>query len=121
MLKDANAFIQPRTDLPSGSMSARVRAGENPSREEIDADLWFANWERGGTLLEEARHLTKWDQTLTLIWFESGDVPSARAARRERRWEYEGRERPQGREEEEHDGLKELDGNLRWNRKDRYR
>ena len=33
----------------------------------------------------------------------------------------QGRDTPQRREEEDHDGLKELDGNLRWNRKDRYR
>jgi uncharacterized protein DUF955 len=70
-LQDASAWIQPRIDVPSGSASARARTGANPSREEIDADLWFSNWERGGVLLEEARYLAQWDQVLTLLWFES--------------------------------------------------
>ena len=45
------------------------------SPEEIDADIWFSDWERGGTLLEEARHFAPWDQTLTLLWFKDGEVP----------------------------------------------
>lgn len=121
-LKDANAFIQPRTDLPSGSVSARTRAGGNPSREQIDADLWFSSWERGGLLLEEARHLARWDQTLTLIWFESGEVPQAQdQVRSERRWEIEGRDVPYRREDQGDGefGLKELDGRLRWPSKKR--
>lgn len=111
-LQDASAWIPPRTDVPSSSASARARAGDSPSREEIDADLWFSNWERGGVLLEEARYLAQWDQILTLLWFESEEIPPmTRAARR--RWDRDGDER-ESRDDQDEFGLKELDGNLRW-------
>lgn len=106
------AWITPRVNVPSGSVSARIRAGESPSREEIDADLWFSNWERGGVLLEEARHLAPWDQTLTLLWFDSEEVPSVK--RPTSRWDRDGDESRESREDEDELGLKELDGNLRW-------
>jgi hypothetical protein len=75
-LRDAGAWIAPRIEMPQGSMSARLRGGTYcNSQEEIEADEWFQHWERGGTLLEEARHLERWDQTLTLLWFEDEEVP----------------------------------------------
>lgn len=120
-LIDARAWIAPRMDLPETTLAHRVRSGGVSERSPVSADIWFSDWERGGILLEEARHLPKWDQTLSLIWFESEEVPTATLRTRERRWEYEGRETQQRRQEEDDDGLKELDGNLRWNRKDRYR
>lgn len=104
-LRASNAWIPPRTDVPHGSASARVRAGEAcKGSEEIDADEWFSNWERGGVLLEEARHLDQWDQTLTLLWFEDEEVPPP--ANRH------GSER-----EDEAELLEELDGKLSWKRK----
>jgi hypothetical protein len=106
-LRAANAWIPPRTDLPDGSASARVRAGDAcKGSEEIAADVWFSEWERGGVLLEEARHLDRWDQTLTLLWFEDEEVPPP--AKREG-WE----------RDEEDELLPELDGNLRWSSKQR--
>jgi len=119
-LIDARAWIALRMELPEGTLSYRVRSGSMPERSRVSAEVWFSDWERGGTLLEEARHLPKWDQTLSLIWFEDEEVPSV-PRRQEGRWEYEGRETAHRRDEEEGDGLRELDGNLRWNRKDRYR
>lgn len=114
-LKDAGAFIAREMGLPEGSVSARARAGDLVERAMIDADAWFSSWERGGTLLEEARHLTQWDQTITLLWFEDGDIPAARAGdRREYRWALEGRDTAQRPDDEDELGLKELDGNLRW-------
>ncbi len=110
-LKHANAFIQPRTDLPSASASSRARAGGNPSPEQVDADLWFTNWERGGVLMEEARYLAQWDQGLTLLWFENEEVPQLK--RPARRWDRDVAE-PERRDDEDELGLKELDGNLRW-------
>ena len=113
-LKDANAFIERRLELPPGSISERTRAGDTLDRGEIDAAAWFSNWERGGALLEEARHLKQWDQTLTLLWFENEEVPSPRQhVHRARRWETEGRDLTHRREEEDEFGLKELDGQLR--------
>jgi hypothetical protein len=109
-LRDANAWIQLRLDLPSGSLSKKVRAG-SPSggTETVDAELWFSDWERGGVLLEEARHFPRWDQTLTMLWFEDEEVPPPK------------REREEIREDEEELGLEELDGNLRWPSKKRRR
>ncbi len=100
-LRDARAWIRPGTDLPSGSFSARVRAGSAPrGAEEVDPDQWFQDWERDGSLYEDVRHLGQWDQTLTLLWFDDEDLPPSRAERA--RWE------------EETYGLRELDGNLPW-------
>jgi hypothetical protein len=107
-LRDASAWIPPRTDLPPGSVSERVRAGaacDGP--EEIDADAWFSDWERGGVLLEEARHLERWDQTLTLLWFEDEEVPPPKYGALE--------------DEGEEELLKELDGILPWPSKKRRR
>jgi hypothetical protein len=100
-LREANAWVQPRLALPKGSVSERVRAGGScDGPEEIDADHWFSNWDRGGVLLEDARHLAQWDQTVALIWFEDEEVPTPQHDRRRR--------------EEEESGLAELDGVLPW-------
>ncbi len=114
-LKDAPAWIPPRLDIPEGSLAKKVRAGTSfESRDAVDADVWFNDWERGGTLLEEARHLPQWDQTLSLLWFENGEVPG-RKFRDERGAVY-------AEEENEDDALlKELDGQLRWPGKRRRR
>ena len=99
-LKDANAYIARLLELPAGSVSQRSRAGEVLSAGRSDAADWFDNWERGGTLVEEARHLAQWDQTLTLIYFESGELPSViERVQGERRWEVEGRQLPYCRED----------------------
>lgn len=106
-LREAKGWIAPRTPLPRGSISERVRAGQScDGAEEIAADMWLADWKRGGDLLEQARHLAKWDQTLTLLWFEDEEIPAPR---------------PASREEEEESGLKELDGQLSWPGKKRRR
>lgn len=108
-LREASAWVQPRLALPKGSICERLRTGGRCDRpEEIDADIWFSNWERGGVLLEHARHLVQWDQTVALIWFEDEEVPAART--RDRR----------EREEDEY-GLVELDGTLPWPGKKRRR
>ena len=107
-LREANAWIPPRMALPKGSVAERVRAGgmyDGP--EEIDADIWFSDWDRGGVLLEDARHLRSWDQTVALLWFEDEEVPLPKMDRRER--------------EEEEFGLAELDGILPWPGKKRRR
>ena len=79
-LKDAPAWIPPRLDIPEGSLSKKVRAGLTAeSQDTVDADLWFSEWERGGTLVEEVRHLAQWDQTLSLLWFEDLEIPGVRS------------------------------------------
>src|SRR5258708_4883963 len=99
-LRQANAWIPPRTPLPDATLSQRVRSGgPSDGAEEVEADIWFSDWTRGGTLFEEARHYPKWDQTLTLLWFEDEELPQARSG---------------SREQQEEVGLAELDGVLPW-------
>lgn len=106
-LRDASAWIPPRTALPRGSLSAKLRAGQpEDGAESVDADIWFSDWERGGVLLEEARHFAKWDQTLTLLWFEDEEVPP---------------ENRELRDDEEELGLEELGSTPRWPSKKRRR
>lgn len=101
-LRDANAWITPRSNVPDGSMTARVRGGETCAEpDQIDSDVWFESWRRGGTLLEEARHLSRWDQTLTLLWFEDEEIPVYRNSTATC-------------DEEDDQGLPELDGILPW-------
>lgn len=114
LLKDAPAWIPPRLDIPEGSLSKKVRAGLTAeSQDTVDADLWFSEWERGGTLVEETRHLAQWDQTLSLLWFEDLEVPG-RKIRDEHGQIHED-------EAEEDALLPELDGQLRWPGKRRRR
>jgi hypothetical protein len=115
-LIDAGAWITPHMEVPHGTLSDRVRNRDLPKRCEVDADVWFDGWERGGTLLEEARHFPQWNQTVSLLWFESEEVPLPAVAQRrpESRWSYEGRDTPYRRDEEDESGLKELDGQLRF-------
>ncbi|MBY0496991.1 MAG: ImmA/IrrE family metallo-endopeptidase [Cyanobacteria bacterium] len=120
-LRDARAIIPRHMELPCASISALSRAGTSSTTGEIDAADWFDAWERGGTLLEESRHLSQWDQTLTLLWFASEEVPSLDLTRRARRWESEGREVRDRRDDEDEFGLKELDGHLRWPGRSRRR
>lgn len=121
-LIDARAWIAPRAALHEETLSHRVRSGGAEERIRVAADLWFTDWERGGTVLEEARHLPKWDQTVTLVWLEDEHVLSAPLTRSQKRWDYEGREdRDDPQRGQADEDLTELDGNLRWNRKDRYR
>jgi hypothetical protein len=100
-LRDARAWIKLGSALPTGSYSARVRAGEMPSGpEEAEPDEWFEDWERDGSLYEDVLHFEQWDQTLTLLWFDEEDLPPPPSERK--RWE------------EDNYGLRELDGNLPW-------
>jgi hypothetical protein len=114
-LRDAFAWIPPRLDVPEGSLTKKIRAGTSgESRDAVDADIWFSEWERGGTLLEEVRHLPQWDQTLTLLWFEDGEIPGRKVC--------DERGKIHDVEPNEDDALlPELDGQLRWPGKRRRR
>jgi hypothetical protein len=110
-LRECGAWIPPRVEVPAGSLSARIRKGGNGKHpEEVDADCWFREWERGGTLLEEARYHPKWDQTLTLLWFEDLEVPQRQDSLLA----------PQQLTPED-ELLPELDGILRWKPRTRRR
>ncbi len=108
-LRDGKAWIAPRMALPAGSLCARLHAGETfTSPEEISADTWFAHWDRGGVLLEDARHLAQWNQTVALLWFDDEELPPAQTKTTHER-------------QEEEQGLAELDGTLPWPGKKRRR
>ena len=115
-LRDGNAFIVRQMELPERSASARVRAGNTADEHEIDAADCYGLG--GGALQEEARHLSRWDRTLTLLRFRAL-CASAQHARQET-LEVEGRATVP-REPEDEFGLRELDGNLRWPGKSRRR
>ena len=84
--------------------------------EQVDADIWFTDWERGGALREEVRHVEQWDQTLTLLCFEGEQIPPRKI--RNERGQFEAQEEDM----ESDDGLLgELDGHLRWPGKRRRR
>lgn len=103
-MRDARGWIPTRMDLPEGSLARRCRDGDvGPGPEETDPKVWFDDWDREGTLYEDARHLSAYDQTIALLWFEDDDVPLPRRDGGERR-----------QREEEEFGLAELDGELPW-------
>ncbi len=107
-MRDAFAMIPSGSKLPRASLSERLRQGRIPNGpQECDADLWLTQWNRGGILLEDARHLESWDQTLTLLWFDDDELPAK--VQRE----------PDGRDDEA--ALRELDGILPWPSKRRRR
>ena len=63
-------------EVPPKTLSASVRTGSmETGPDEMAADVWFSDWRRSGVVLEEARYLKSWDQTLTLLWFEDEEVP----------------------------------------------
>ena len=99
-LREMKAWIPLGMPVPSKSASHLVRSGHvSNGSQEIAADEWFSDWTRGGALLEEARHLKRWDQTLTLLWFDGEEdlVPERRSGARDEELE-----------------IKELDGVLPW-------
>lgn len=107
-LREVGAWIPPGTIVPPGSLSATVRGGPAiHDANEVAADIWFSDWFRGGILLEEARHLGRFDQTLTLLWFEDEEVLPKTGANSD--------------DQDEEMGLKELDGVLPWPGKRRRR
>lgn len=102
-LRAAGAWIAPRSPLPGESIAAHVReVGADTDTSEIEADHWFSDWTAGGIVLEEARHLPQWDQTLTLLWLD--DVEELESAPM----------RHQEQSEAEDSALSELDGHLPW-------
>jgi hypothetical protein len=98
-LREAAAWIAPGSGLPPDSASTKANSATGVESGEIQADQWFTDWRRGGMLLEEARYLPRWKQTLTLLWFDDDEVPL-----------------PDGddQDSDEEQGLKELDGTLPW-------
>ena len=107
-LREAGGWIPPRMEIPPDTRSARLRTGSKETGpDEAPADVWFADWRRGGAVLEEARYLKSRDQTLTLLWFEDEEVPPLQS--------------DTSNTEDDEPLLRELDGILPWSGKKRRR
>ena len=107
-LRDAGGWIPPRMEVPPETLSAGLRAGSmETAPDEVAADVWLSDWRRGGMVLEQARFLKPWDQTLTLLWFEDEEVPPLT--------------RDTSDTKDEEPLLRELDGILPWPGKRRRR
>lgn len=102
-LRRANAWIPPRSLIPPGSVSHRLRAAEVSAMDTADVaqDIWFENWGNGFDLWELAKHYCRSDTTIALLWFDHEDLPEAEVSRFGVRVENDG-------------GLAELTGELPW-------
>jgi len=109
-LRQAGAWISPRSTIPVGSVAHRIRSSGNSSTEtdEVSQDIWFDNWEKGLDLQELSRHYARTDTTISLLWFDSEDLPEVEVNRFGTRIEDDG-------------GLTELTGELPWPGRSRRR
>ena len=88
-----------------GSVAHRLRAeGLNrTASEEVPQDLWFSDWQDSGDLWEISRHYARFDQTVSLLWFDEDELPEIKPRN--------------GRNSSRSDGergVKELTGELPW-------
>lgn len=103
LLRQVNAWISPRSPIPSGSVAHRLRE-EGLSlyaTEEVAQDIWFENWEKGLDMWELARHYSKFDTSISLLWFSEEDLPAVEISRFGTKIQDDG-------------GLPELTGDLPW-------
>ena len=107
-LRQAGAWVKPRTNIPVGTVAHRLRSsGINATgTEEVSQDLWFDDWEKGLDLWELCRHYAETDTTTSLLWFDSEDMPEVEVDRFGARIEDDG-------------GLAELTGHLSWQKRAR--
>jgi hypothetical protein len=108
-LRESRGWIRPGQKAPEASLAAQLmRSARAEGPIEIAADEWLEDWKRGGALLEDARHFPRWNQTLSLLWFEDEQVPSSSSHCVQD-------------DEDEEPALRPLDGVLPWPGKSRRR
>lgn len=109
-LRQAGGWIPPKSVIPAGSVAHRIRSsGKNATETgEVSQDVWFDNWEKGLDLWELSRHYLRTDTTISLLWFDSDDLPAVEVNRFGARVEDDG-------------GLAELTGELAWPGRSRRR
>lgn len=102
-LRQARAWIPPRSPIPPGSVAHRLRQTGTSGRDtaEVAQDIWFDNWEKGLDLQEIARHYSHTDTTVALLWFPEEDLPDVEVTRFGSKLVDDG-------------GLQELTGELPW-------
>lgn len=101
-LRQAGAWISPKSVIPVGSIAHRIRSsGTATGTGEVPQDVWFDDWEKGLDLWELSRHYARTDTTISLLWFDGEDLPEVEVNRFGVRVEDDG-------------GLPELTGELPW-------
>ena len=102
-LRNVGAWISPRSKIPVGSVAHQVRSSRSNSTKtgEVPQDLWFDSLEKGLYIWELSRHYARTDTTISLLWFDSNELPNREVSRFETRTEDDG-------------GLAELTGELPW-------
>jgi len=75
-LRKLNAWIAPRTPIPPGSVAFQlVNDGQFTGEDSVAQDVWFTDWVQGYDLTELSKHYPEYDETFSLIWFDSDDGP----------------------------------------------
>mgnify|MGYP005848330447 CR=1 FL=1 len=102
-LRNVGAWISPRSTIPVGSVAHLIRSSGNNRTDtaEVPQDLWFDNWDRGLVLWELSRHYARTDTTISVLWFDSDELPEVEVNRF-------------GKRIEDDCGLAELTGELPW-------
>lgn len=102
-LRKVGVWIPPKTLVPVGSVAHLLRSeGVNQSgTREVSQDIWFTDWQKGSDLWEMSRHYARFDQTVSLLWFDEEDLPDVDVPRFQRT-------------SSEDEGLSELTGELPW-------
>lgn len=102
-LRQAGAWVSPRSVIPAGSVAHRIRSSGIKATDmgEVSQDVWFDNWGKGLDLWELSRHYARTDTTISLLWFDGEDLPEIEVSRF-------------GARMESNDGLSELTGELPW-------
>lgn len=83
LLRRVRAWVQPRSPIPAGSVSARLRASQANATDtaQVAQDVWFENWVKGLDLWELARHYRSSDTTIALLWLDDDGLPEVDTAR----------------------------------------
>lgn len=104
LMREWGCWINIGLAVPPGSIAQQLIDGETvDGPAEVGASIWLEKQRRSGSvLLEEARLLDRWDQVLSLLWFEPGDESGDT-------------------DEDDEQALEELDGVLPWPSKKRRR
>ncbi len=97
--------------VPPGSVAERLRRAVESliATEQVAQEVWLENCETGYDLWELSRHYGKHDQTVSLLWCSEEELPKGEVDRFNRRVG------------EDHGGLEELTGVLKWEKRHRRR
>jgi len=108
-MREQKSWISVGLTIPNGTLTSNKLKGIGDAGPiEIEAYRWLENEKNDGRyLMEDARLLEQWDQSLTLIWFEGTD---------HKQNDFRAQE-----EDDEEPALRELDGVMPWPSKRRRR